>query len=173
MRRARWLIVLAIAMITMPLAAAQAQRTGAEPPPPAARNDSAFRALQARGANVMGVDQYTSVHRFDTLHDGGRIVLQRIEEDSAGTQTIRQHLRAIADAFGRGDFSMSREVHGMDVPGAAVLAERRAHITYEVRDVARGAELRIRTTDAAALKALRAFMEFQNADHRTGHRHHD
>jgi hypothetical protein len=35
-----------------------------------AREDSAFRAMQARGLVVMGVDQYTSIHRFDALPDG-------------------------------------------------------------------------------------------------------
>src|ERR1051325_8166932 len=58
--------------------------------------DSAFAAVQARGADpqAMGVDQYTSVHRFDTLPDGGRIELQRNVDDSAGVAQIRRHLRS-------------------------------------------------------------------------------
>jgi hypothetical protein len=44
----------------------------------------------------MGVDQYTSVHRFDALPDGGRIELQRAHDDSAGVAQIREHLRQVA-----------------------------------------------------------------------------
>src|SRR5881275_786571 len=49
-----------------------------------AKNDSVFAALQKRGEMTMGVDQYTSAHRFEPLPDGGRIVLQRDSADSAG-----------------------------------------------------------------------------------------
>src|SRR6476469_1505122 len=54
--------------------------------------DSAFAAVQARGAAVMGVDQYTSAHVFEDLADGGRIVLVRTDSsDSAGVSMIRAH----------------------------------------------------------------------------------
>ena len=79
----------------------------------ATASDSAFAALQARGADprAMGVDQYTSVHRFDALPDGGRIELQRAVDDSAGVAQIRSHLRAIAVAFATGDFGTPAFVH--------------------------------------------------------------
>jgi len=44
--------------------------------------DSAFTLVQARGHTAMGVDQYTSVHRFESLADGGRISLQRHPGDA-------------------------------------------------------------------------------------------
>ena len=135
---------------------------------PASSSDSAFRALQERGRLAMGVDQYTSIHRFDDLPDGGRIELQRAEADSAGIATIRAHLRDIKTAFETGDFSTPAFVHMGVVPGTAVMARRRAHVRYVVRDLPRGAELRIRTSDAAALGAVRQFMAFQRGDHRAG-----
>ena len=56
--------------------------------------DSAFAAVQERGKDVMGVDQYTSAHVFEDLPDGGRIVLDRDDpSDSAGIATIRAHMR--------------------------------------------------------------------------------
>lgn len=67
--------------------------------------DTTFRGVQARGAAVMGVDQATSTHQFDLLRDGGRIRLQRDTVDPAGAATIRAHLRDVAAAFSRGDFS--------------------------------------------------------------------
>ena len=131
-------------------------------------SDSAFAALQARGADsrAMGVDQYTSVHRFDALPDGGRIELQRALDDSAGVMRIRRHLRAIADAFAAGDFGTPAFVHLQQVPGTTVMAAKRSIIAYAVRDLPRGAELRIITRDPAALAAVHEFMAFQRKDHR-------
>ena len=138
--------------------------------PPAAHtpHDSAFSALQARGHQAMGVDQYTSTHRFDALPDGGRIELQRDADDPEGVATIRAHLRSIAKAFSRGEFGTPAFVHGQAVPGTEVMAARRAAIRYEYRDLPRGGEVRISTADAEALAAIHAFMAFQRGDHRAG-----
>jgi hypothetical protein len=128
--------------------------------------DSAFAALQARGRAAMGVDQYTSTHRFDSLADGGRIELQRDTDDPAGVETIRRHLRGIAEAFARGDFGTPAAVHAREVPGTAVMAAKRGAITYTYADLPRGGEVRIRTTDPEALAAVHAFLAFQRGDHR-------
>ena len=113
----------------------------------------------------MGVDQYTSTHRFDALPDGGRIELQRDVDDSAEVARIRAHMREIAHAFKAGDFSIPAMVHLRDVPGAKVMAARRSRITYEPRDLPRGAELYIRTDDAEARRAIHEFMAFQRGEH--------
>ena len=134
---------------------------------PASSADSAFAALQERGAAAMGVDQYTSSHAFEPLSDGGRIVLQRDSVDSAGTATIRAHMRDIALRFSAGDFSIPGMVHAMEVPGTAVMAARRASIRYAADTLPRGAQVRIFTTDSTALAAVHAFLEFQRRDHRT------
>ena len=133
----------------------------------AAHDDSAFRAMQGRGRTVMGVDQYTSIHRFDALPDGGRIELQRDRDDSAGTAAIRAHMRTIGLAFARGDFTAAATVHPETVPGVAVMRARRASIRYEPIDLPRGAALRIRTRDAAAITAVHEFLAYQRREHRT------
>lgn len=138
------------------------------PPAAHAPRDSAFAALQARGHQAMGVDQYTSTHRFDALPDGGRIELQRDTDDAEGVATIRAHLRSIADAFSRGEFGTPAFVHGQAVPGTEVMAARRAAIRYEYRDLPRGGEVRITTADARAVAAIHDFMAFQRGDHRAG-----
>ena len=132
-----------------------------------AHDDSAFRAMQARGQDVMGVDQFTSVHRFDALADGGRIELQRDRDDSLGTATIRLHLRSIARAFAAGDFTAPARVHLETVPGVPVMRERRAAIRYDVSDLPRGAELRIRSADAVAIEAIHRVLAYQRREHRT------
>ena len=139
-----------------------------------ARPDSAFAAVQARGRGVMGVDQYTSAHVFEDLPDGGRIVLDRNETtDTAGVATIRAHMREIAVEFARGDFTNPGLVHARDVPGTAVMAARASTLSYRVSDRPYGAELRIRSTDPEAVKAVHEFLAFQRSDHRAaGHEIH-
>jgi hypothetical protein len=141
--------------------------------PPAAfsqagHHDSAFKALQRRGARVMGVDQYTSAHRFEMLADGGRIELQRDVDDSAGVRAIREHLQTIARQFAAGDFSASATVHARVVPGTVEMRARRAAIRYAFRSLPRGAEVRITTRDPVALRAVHEFLAFQRSDHLTG-----
>lgn len=146
-------------MLTLPIA------VHGQKEPPATR-DTAFTSMQERGRMAMGVDQYTSTHHFDALPDGGRIELQRDVDDSVGAARIRAHMREIARAFESGDFSTPAMVHLREVPGAKVMAERRALITYEPRDLPRGAELYIHTSDAAARRAIHEFMAFQRGEHR-------
>ena len=131
----------------------------------APKHDTAFTALQERGKRAMGVDQYTSTHHFDALPNGGRIELQRDVDDSIGVAQIRAHIREIAEAFRRGDFSTPALVHLKEVPGTETMAARRAAITYEPRDLPRGAELWIRTKDPEALRAIHEFMAFQRSEH--------
>lgn len=166
----RFLLALILTSLPSALAAQQGPDHAAHHPRSASAQppDSAFAALQARGRRAMGVDQYTSTHRFDALPDGGRIELQRDSDDAEGVATIRAHLRAIADAFARGDFATPAFVHAGAVPGTEVMAARRAAIRYDYRDLPRGGEVRIVTVDAEAVRAIHAFMAFQRGDHRAG-----
>jgi hypothetical protein len=127
--------------------------------------DSAFAAVQARGKIAMGVDQYTSQHRFDDLPDGGRIELQRDPADSAGVRTIREHLQEIARAFAAGNFETPGFVHDREVPGVRVLTARRDRVRYEFRPLPGGGEVRITTRDPDAVAAVHEFLAFQRMDH--------
>ncbi len=158
---------LLLATVTL---SAQGQ-SGVTPADSARRADSAFRALQERGHMAMGVDQYTSAHRFEPLPDGGRIELQREVADSAGVEQIRRHLQGIVTAFRAGDFGTPAMVHDRPVPGTAVMAARRNLIQYSFRELPRGGEVRIVTTDPDAVEAIHQFLAFQNMDHRTGAGH--
>ena len=158
--RCRSSITVALCLFASPLAAQRSSQAR-----DSASHDSAFAAMQKRGKVAMGVDQYTSTHHFDKLPDGGRIALERDVPDSAGVSQIRAHIREIARAFKAGDFSTPATVHMQDVPGAKVMAEKRAVITYEPRDLPRGAELRIRSSDSTALRAINEFLTFQRSAH--------
>jgi len=134
-------------------------------PDPDVTRDSGFAGVQARGAAVMGVNQYTSSHIFEPLADGGRIELQRDVEDSAGTAQIRRHMQEIARRFAAGDFRLPGVVHAREVPGTEVMTDRRAAITYTVESLPRGAGLRARSGDPAAVAAIHEFLAFQRQDH--------
>jgi hypothetical protein len=132
----------------------------------AGQADTAFGAMQARGAMVMGVDQYTSAHVFEDLPDGGRIVLDRDSAaDTRGITAIRAHMREIATAFRAGDFAKPFQVHAQTVPGTEVMRARRDAIRYEAVDRPRGAEVRVRSADPAAVTAIHEFLAFQRSAH--------
>ena len=135
------------------------------------QSDTAFAAMQARGQAVMGVDQYASAHVFEDVADGGRIVLDADTfADTAGILAIRQHMGDIASAFRAGDFARPFAVHAQVVPGTSVMAARHSHISYDATDRPRGAEVRIRTMDAATIAAIHEFLAFQRtAHHAAGH----
>jgi hypothetical protein len=67
--------------------------------------------MQHRGEMAMGVDQYTSSHKFAVTPEGGRIYLERDADDSLGVQQIRAHMKLIQHAFQAGDFSTPGFVH--------------------------------------------------------------
>ena len=128
--------------------------------------DSAFKAVQERGAAVMGVDQYTSHHVFEDLPDGGRVLLVRDDaSDSVAIAIIRAHLRAISDSFSHGIFTDPSRVHAREVPGTAPMARLRDKIRYDMADRPGGGEVRITSSDPEAIAAIHEFLTFQRMDH--------
>jgi hypothetical protein len=143
-----------------------ANRSRTEFSPP---TDSAFAQVQHRGHAAMGVDQYTSTHRFEPLPDGGRITLMRDGVDPAGVAQIRAHMTQIAASFGRGDFSVPGFVHDRAVPGTDVMKARRSRIHYTTDTVPNCGSLRLSSTDSVAIAAIHQFLAFQRSDHRVSH----
>jgi len=144
-------------------------------PAVARSQDSTFHAMQQRGRVAMGVDQYTSFHRFEPAADGGRVVLVRDSTDAAGVHAIREHLKGIARAFSAGDFQTPGFVHAQTVPGTRVMTARKGAIRYVFHPLPGGGEVCIVTRDSVAVHAVHDFLAFQRTEHRTGegepHRH--
>jgi len=163
--------MLALAVLSLaalpPCRLAAQDHAAHHPAAPAATSDSAFRALQGRGAGTMGVDQYASRHRFEDRADGGRIELQMREADSVGVEAIRAHLQRTAAEFRAGVFTAPEATHAMVVPGTIVMRERNAAIRYQYHPLPQGGEILIATNDPEALKGIREFLAFQRSDHRT------
>ena len=131
-----------------------------------ASSESAFAEVQSRGHLAMGVDQYTSLHEFEPLPDGGRIALQRDTADAAGVTQIRAHMRQIASAFSRGDFTLPGFVHAREVPGTRDMRARRSAIRYMTDTVPGGGVVLLRSADSIAIGAIHEFLAFQRHDHR-------
>jgi len=131
-----------------------------------AKDTEEFSAMQTRGEHVMGVNQYTSAHVFEELADGGRVVLERADaSDTADITTIRAHMRDIAAAFRAGDFTKPFAVHAQTVPGTDVMTAKRSVISYDASDLPKGGEVRIRSSDPAAVEAIHRFLAFQRTEH--------
>jgi hypothetical protein len=129
------------------------------------RPNGDFAEMQGRGQVAMGVDQYMATHQFEALPNGGRIELQRNEYDPRDVAAIRSHLQDVMAKMRRGDFSTSTFVHAQPPAGTRVMAARRDFIQYSYADLPKGGEIRITTTDPAALEAIHAFIAFQQNEH--------
>jgi hypothetical protein len=138
----------------------------------ACTNPREFDQVQERGQVAMGVNQYTSAHRFDMLPDGGRVELQRAADEPRDIAAIRAHLKEVMAAFERGDFSTPAFVHAEEVPGTRIMSARRSQIRYAYADLPQGGEIRITTTDPETLRAVHDFIAYQRKDHRAGGHDH-
>lgn len=127
------------------------------------------RAMNERGAMVMGFDQEKTVHHFHLYQDGGAIdIAVKDASDAKNLAAVRAHLPHIASMFGAGNFGAPMMIHdSAAVPGTAILKEREELVRYEYRETPAGGRVDIRTADPAALAALHDFLRYQITDHRT------
>jgi len=163
----------ALTVATILIAACDAgkrsQGVGALEPASAQQADSAFVAMDTRHGQAVGVDPMALAHQFESTPEGGDIILERGVHDEMGITQIRAHLLLIARSFARGDFAIPGFVHEKPVPGTSVMTQLANRIAYTVEDRPHGGVVHIRTTDPEALQAIRSFIAFQIAEHRTEH----
>jgi hypothetical protein len=134
--------------------------------PPGMTHEEHMKQLNERGAAAMGFDQNTTQHTFTATPEGGSIAVN--VKDAADVKTrdqIRGHLKEIADAFAKGDFSKPFQTHGEIPPGVPVMAGKKDAISYTYSGAPNGGSIRIRTTDAQALDAIHAFLKYQEMEH--------
>jgi hypothetical protein len=153
---ARFIVIAALALIAVSPVAAQ-------------QNHDQHAQMNQRGAQVMGFDQEKTTHHFYLYTDGGAIdVAVDDAADKANLDAIRVHLPHIAMLFSQGNFGAPMLVHGTNVPGTAEMAKLKDRLTYKYAETPKGGRVNITTTDVEALAAVRAFLKFQIADHKTG-----
>jgi len=118
---------------------------------------------------VSGVGHEGATHHFLLASDGGTIRLETTDETRREDRDrIRQHLQVVARSFAAGDFTLPMQVHAQTPPGAKTMKKMRKAIAYAYSPTDKGGEVRISTSDPAALSAIHAFLRFQIEDHGTG-----
>jgi hypothetical protein len=158
-----------LACAAVPLTA----QTGDNPCPLHAQHMAAAHdqetALDHRGDQVMGFEHARTAHHFLLTQDGGAIQVEVTDpKDGESLAQIRGHLGQVASAFAGGDFAMTRQVHDRVLPGTTEMARLKGVISYRYEQTERGAQVRITTSNPAALEAVHAFLRSQIEDHRTG-----
>ena len=117
---------------------------------------------------AMGFDQDKTVHHFPITADGGAVEVDvKDAADESSRSAVRTHLKHIADAFAKGDFSKPLLTHGETPDGVDDLQRLKSSIRYKYEDTPKGGAVRITTSDPGALKAVHAFLEYQQREHHT------
>jgi hypothetical protein len=166
-------MMLTITLLAFAAAGPLAAQTGSEDCPLHAQHMAAAHShgtdVDRRGDQVMGFEHTRTAHHFLLAKDGGAIQVEANDpKDAESLGQIRSHLAAVAAAFRKGDFAMTRSIHDRVLPGVPEMAKRKNAISYHYEEIPAGARVRIATADPVALKAVHAFLEAQIADHRTG-----
>ena len=146
---------------------------------PAVAADAQRQAEVARlGPDVMPFSLKATTHIFTKTAKGGvqRVVTKR-GADAQQVKLVREHLHDIQTQFLKGDFSGPTHIHGAEMPGLAELqAAKPGQISIEYKEVAAGAELTYRTSDAKLVTSLHRWFDAQLSDHgpdaMAGHMHH-
>lgn len=125
--------------------------------------------VNKRGDHAMGFSHAKTTHHFLLKTGGGVIQVEANDaNDTASRDQIRQHLKHIAKKFAEGDFAAPMFIHAQTPPGVPAMKRLKAEIEYRYEETERGAQVRISTRSAEAIKAIHEFLRFQIEDHRTG-----
>jgi hypothetical protein len=125
--------------------------------------------MNNRGAQVMGFSQEKTTHHFVLTFDGGVIDVRANDvKDTKSRAEIRMHFQHIVSMFANGDFTDPMLVHATNVPGTAVMKQRKDELHWDFVETPRGAKLVITADNKPALDALHEFLRFQIEDHKTG-----
>ena len=125
--------------------------------------------VETRGDQAMGFSQQMTTHHFTLTNDGGIIEVEADNpNDKASRDAIRQHLDHIATLFSQGDFDLPMFIHAQTPPGVPAMKRLKEQIKYQTQPTAKGAEVKIATTNPEAVSAIHQFLRFQIQDHHTG-----
>lgn len=118
--------------------------------------------------DTLGMSHEKTHHSFRLFSDGGAIELRaNAATDLATVDAIRAHMRQIANAFSKADFSTPAFVHGYPPAGVADMARLKDSLQYRYEEVPSGARVRVTATSPEALSAIHDFLRFQVVEHRT------
>lgn len=121
--------------------------------------------VAARGEQVMPFDLERTTHSFTKTSTGGtqRVVSDDGDEGQIGL--IRAHLITEAEAFGRGNFGSPERIHGIDMPGLAVLRQAGSALSVAYIDTPMGGQITYATSRPEVVAALHLWFDAQTSDH--------
>jgi hypothetical protein len=114
----------------------------------------------------MPFDLEATTHTFRATARGGvQTVTVDDPADATNRARAREHLRAEADRFARGDFTDPAAIHGHDMPGLATIERGASEVRVAYADIPDGGRITYTTSDPALVAALHAWFDAQVADH--------
>ena len=128
-----------------------------------------FDGVDQRGDKGMGFSHQMTHHHFYLSPDGGAIEVEANKRnDAASREAIREHMAGIATMFAQGNFSLPMFIHAVEPPGMKTMQRLKGKISYSAENTELGAQVRIKSADPEALRAIHDFLRFQIDEHRTG-----
>ncbi|MFN2389352.1 MAG: aspartate carbamoyltransferase [Actinomycetota bacterium] len=114
----------------------------------------------------MPFDLERTTHVFEPAPNGG---VQRVISDDPADhkqiRLIREHLKAEAKAFARGDFGDPARIHGDAMPGLEELEENYGSIDVTFEPESDGGRITYQVSDPVLVEALHDWFEAQGSDH--------
>ena len=129
----------------------------------------AFLGQHAHTPGGMDFDQDKTVHHFRLAQDGGAIEIEvRDPANVTLRDTVRMHLRHLAQEFAAGTFDKPFATHGETPDGVPDMIRLKDGIGYGFENTKNGGRVRIRAAGRAARAAVHAFLRYQIREHATG-----
>ena len=164
------LVIVLSSLLALPVFAQGAKPDDAMKNCPMHNQHPAHHAVvEDHGDKMMGFPHQKTTHHFRIMPDGGAIeIAANDSKDLADMEAIRSHLRHIAMAFGKGDFSAPIFIHDGLPPGVTTMKLMKSAIHYEYEEMPSGGSVRIKTDNPIAVASIHDFLRFQIKEHQTG-----
>ena len=120
--------------------------------------------VNEHGDHVMGFSHDETTHHFQLHYDGGVIDVRADDlKDTESRNQIREHFQHIAQMFSDGNFNAPMLVHGVAVPGTAMMTKLKDQLHWSLEETSRGARFVVVADNKPALDAVHEFLRFQNS----------
>lgn len=119
----------------------------------------------------------TDISFTKTVHGGVQHVLAKSADQTSLIQAIQAHLQKMTEHFKKGDFSVTEQQHGADMPGLARLKTAKPdEIKFEYRALEKGGQIHYASEYPQYVSALHEWFDAQAREHSAaelpGHQQH-
>lgn len=160
---------LAVSLLAISLTPAMLIRARQQEKHDAQMTQKQMDEMNKRGDKHMGFDHLKTTHHFVLTNDGGVIQVEANDvKDTESRDQIRNHLHHISMMFSEGNFDTPMLIHEKTPPGSEVMRQLKEEISYNYKQIDRGALIEISTSNAQARQAIHEFLKFQIKEHMTG-----